>query len=164
MTDTSLPADLTLIDRAHTALVGTLAGAGAFAALTVRQGEVLPDALTDDGDTKRWLNVLIAPGPVQILAELIGLGEDFAEVDYVQVFNIEWLVQRENTAARTRAFQEGLIAISEALRGNRRLSGVACGLVIGPPNRETNALPFWPNTQSAVIPVRVQLRGPDPIR
>ncbi len=161
MTDTSLPAVMTTVDRAHAALVSTLAGASTFAGLKVRLGEVLGDDLDDDGDTKRWLNVLIAPGPPIILSEMMGLGEAEAVVEYVQVFHIEWMVQRENAAARTQAFQVGMLAISDALSADRKLAGTARGLTVGGPDRESNSMPFTPTTMSAVIPVRVQLRGRD---
>ncbi len=163
MTDASPPAALTAVDRAHLALVTTLAAAPTFAEQRVRMGEVIGDDLDDDGVTKRWLNVLIAPGPPIILDEMMGLGEGLSVVEYIQVFHIEWLVQRDNAAARTQAFQAGLLAISGALSADRKLGGAARGLTVGGPDRESNSMPFTATTMSAVIPIRVQLRGSDPL-
>lgn len=160
MFDVSSLADLTAIDRAHGALHGVLAAAAEFAAITVHQGAVLPTVM-EGGDTRRWLNVLIAPTPVQVLGEVLGLGEDADgyEVEYIQTYHLEWLVQRDNDAARKAAFQAGLLAIDAALRADRTLGGAARGLTIGPPAREPNSLPFTAATLSALIPIRVQLRG-----
>jgi len=156
--------DATVIDRAHAALVLVLDAVPAFDDITVHRGEYFKEELLEGGDTKRWLNVLIAPGAPQILAEVLGLGEDDGyEVEFVQVYQIEWLVQRDNDAARDAAFQAGLLAIQAALRADRILGGAARGLTIAPATRENSALPFTAKTLSAVIPVRVQLRGPSPI-
>lgn len=142
-------------DDAHDALVAQL---GAYAS------SAFPDAVTRDkalaGDeVQASLNVLKSQQPPQVLGEQMGLGEDDVLVEYVQTFDVEWIVRAEVDADRLARFTQGLKDIAAALYADRSLGGQASGLNIGPPNYENHTLAGAPNTAAVLIPVRVSLRG-----
>lgn len=150
--------DLTRISAAQTAMVGVLQDALAITGVVVRKNQNLAD---DRGEY--WLNVVRSRLPPQILDEVLGLGADDVVVEYAQLYNLEWIVTREDEDQREAGFQGGLLMIQAALHADRTLAGQARGLTIGPPDFENHRLAFAPATLAVVIPVRVLLAGPSPI-
>lgn len=130
----------------------------AFPDVRVRNGEALSEDWKDE-----WLNVVKAPAPAQILNEVLGLGEDLVEVEFAQVYQVEYIVRRNDDANRQARFTAGLATIQTALHADRTLGGVARGLVIGPPNFENHRFAYDAKSSAVVIPVRVTYAGHSPI-
>lgn len=130
----------------------------AFPELLVRNGEALSENWGDE-----WLNVVKAPAPPQILNEVLGLGEDLVEVEFAQVYHVEYIVRRADDGHRATRFSAGIATIQTALHADRTLGGVARGLVIGPPNFENHRFAYDAKSSAVVIPVRVTYAGHSPI-
>lgn len=148
------------VETAKAALTDALRNISAGSLALVR---VAMDAGLPGPETPASCNVVLNPAPAQILAEQLGLGEDAIIVEWVQTFDIEWIVRDENEATRTERFTDGQAAIEAALYKDRTLGGAACGVNIGPPNYENHTIAGTPHTAACVIPVRVSLRGLSPL-
>jgi hypothetical protein len=147
------------IADAHKALFETLKGAASFSFASVNFNEALPA----EPPQEPWLNVVLAPGRAELLAEVLGLGEDLVVEEFAQVYHLEWVVRREDPTIREQLFEQGFAAIQAALHADRTLGGVARGLKIGPADRANHRYAFIPTTAAANIPVRVLLSGPSAI-
>lgn len=143
---------MSVVEQAHDWLVGLL-------------GDCLPgcpaqkDAALPQSGKAELLNVVKAARPAEVTAVCMGIDEDEVEEEFVQTFNIEWIVRSDDAAQREARFQEGLASIGAALRANRTLAGIAHGLVIAPPYYEGHALAGAVATKACFIPVRVALRA-----
>ena len=146
--------DRILIDLAQDALVALLDVA--LTGVTATRDRALPQA--DEGQYD-FLNVVLAGKPPEIQAECMGLAEDLVEVEYVQTYNLEWIVRRPDDAEREAVFGAGLRAIETAVLSDLTLGGIARGMTLGPPVFEVNPMVFSPATRACLVPVRVALRG-----
>ncbi|MDP1738912.1 MAG: hypothetical protein Q8L23_15905 [Caulobacter sp.] len=146
--------DRTTVDLAHDALVALFQGA--LPDITPTRDRAIPRL--DEGQFG-FLNVVLSGQPPQVQAECMGLVEDEVEVEFVQTFNVEWIVRNVDDDARDALFGQGLRAIETAIRANLTLGGQALGMTIGPPVYETAVTAQSPATRAALVPVRVALRG-----
>lgn len=147
---------LNTVEDAHDALVAALAAseASAFDNVTPTRDAALPGEAVAAS-----LNVVKNPQPAQVLGEQMGLGEDDVLVEYVQTFDVEWIVRENDEATRKARFAAGLVAMEAALYADRTLGGQAAGLNLGAVNYENHTLSGAPHTAACVVPVRVSLRG-----
>lgn len=145
------------VNDAHDALVLALnaeaRGEGLEGFIAVRDATLPGEAVP------KFLNVVLAPQPAQVLGEQMGLGEDAVLVEFVQPFDVELIVRDEDPVTRRATFTGALKDLASALLADRTLGGVASGLELAPANFENHTYAGAPYTAAAVIPVRVALRG-----
>lgn len=136
------------------------------AIVALLQGAIPDVTPTKDADLPQpgagrllFLNVVLSGQPVQVLAEAMGIDEDESEIEYVQTFNLEWIVRHDDAELRRVYFAQGLAAVDAAVKRDRTLGGLAHGMTVGPLRFDVNPRATSPATQAALIPLRVALRG-----
>ena len=143
-----------LVELVHTALVLQLGRA--VVPIVPTQDEALP--LDGDG-ALGFMNIVRSGRAPEVLAEVLGLDEDETEIEYVQTFNVEWIVRDPDPVARRALFARGLAGIDAAVAADRTVGGLAHGLMIAAPQYEVNPLVGSPITLACLVPLRVALRG-----
>lgn len=155
--------DMPLVHLTQDALV--LALSRAIPDVTPTRDSALPQGASG---RVAFMNVVLSGRPPEVQAEAMGLVEDESEIEYVQTFNVEWIVRDGDdvpedddiaTVARRALFGRGLAAIDAAVRFDRTLGGLAHGLTVGPPQYDVNPLVGSPTTMACLVPVRAALRG-----
>lgn len=146
--------DAPLVDRVHDALLLQLGRA--IPDVIPTRDEALP---VGGEDAVAFMNLVRSGRPPQVLAVAMGLDEDVTEIEYVQTFNVEWIVRDSDPVARRALFARGLAAIDAAVAADRTVAGLAHGLMIGEPQYDVNPLVGSPDTLACLVPLRAALRG-----
>lgn len=151
--------DAPLVELVHTALVLQLGRA--VVPIVPTQDEALPiGGLDAEGaPVAAFMNIVKSGRPPQVLAEAMGLDEDETEIEYVQTYNVEWIVRAADPAERRALFARGLAGIAAAVAADRTIGGLAHGLMIGEPQYDVNPLVGSPDTLACLVPLRAALRG-----